>query len=144
MDQSLDSLSFFFPTLPLPNQFRRDQARKQVDVIFKRIIQKRRASGAEALNSETDLVATLVSATLDDGSKLTDDQIVGMMIGVWWCEDAAAFLSSIAALLIAGQHTSNVTGTWLGINLLQSPDAMARARQELERCIGGAAAESAL
>lgn len=141
MDQSLDSLSFFFPTLPLPKQFRRDQARKQVDVIFKRIIRKRREAGAETLSSEPDLIATLLSATLDNGapfcmpshvrthshthtrtgSKLTDDQIVGMMI----------------ALLIAGQHTSNVTGTWTGVHLLQSAEHMRRAQAELASKVGG-------
>lgn len=107
--------------MPLPKQFKRDRARAQVDVIFKKIIRKRRESGQEALSTEPDLIATLLSATLDDGSKLTDDQIVGMMI----------------ALLIAGQHTSNVTGTWLGCNFLTSPDILRRAREELEDKIGG-------
>jgi cytochrome P450 len=49
---------------------------------------------------------------LEDGSKLTDDQIVGMMI----------------ALLIAGQHTSNVTGTWTGLHLLLDRERLAKVR----------------
>ncbi len=62
-----------------------------------------------------------MSAVLDDGSKLTDDQIVGMMI----------------ALLIAGQHTSNVTGTWTGLHLLLDRERMAKVVRELEEQIGG-------
>ena len=58
---------------------------------------------------------------LDDGSKLTDDQIVGMMI----------------ALLIAGQHTSNVTGTWTGLHLLLDRARLAKAQAELREQIGG-------
>jgi hypothetical protein len=42
-------------------------------------------------------------------AQIADDQIVGMMI----------------ALLIAGQHTSNVTGTWTGLHMLSSPDCTA-------------------
>lgn len=64
-----------------------------------------------------------MSAVLDDGSKLSDDQIVGMMI----------------ALLIAGQHTSNVTGTWTGLHLLLDPPRLAKAADELRQKIGGPA-----
>lgn len=128
MDQSLDSLSFFFPNVPLPKQFKRDQARKRIDQIFKKIIRQRREQGPEALKDEFDLIATLMSAELEDGSKLTDDQIVGMMI----------------ALLIAGQHTSNVTGTWTGLHLLQDERAMQRCREELAENVGGPDAEASL
>lgn len=120
LDQSLDSISFFFPNLPMPNQFRRDRARKQIDIIFKRIIRQRRERGEEALKDDPDLIATLMGAVLEDGSRLTDDQIVGMMI----------------ALLIAGQHTSNVTGTWTGLHLLQDAPRMAKVRAELASQLG--------
>jgi len=123
MDKSLDSLSFFFPGWPMPNQFRRDRARKQIDVLFKNIIRARRERGEEALKDDLDLIASLMGATLEDGSKLTDDQIVGMMI----------------ALLIAGQHTSNVTGTWSALHLLQHPESLKRVQEELEREMGGEA-----
>lgn len=52
MDKSLDSLSFFFPTVPFPNQFNRDRARRRIDVIFKKIIAKRREQPAEKLEDE--------------------------------------------------------------------------------------------
>ena len=71
MDKSLDSISFFFPNLPMPKQFNRDRARKRIDEIFKRIIRSRRERGEEALKDDLDLIATLMGATLDDGSKLT-------------------------------------------------------------------------
>jgi cytochrome P450 len=78
MDKSLDSLSFFFPSVPFPNQYNRDWARKRIDVIFKKIIAKRREQPAEQLGEEPDLIAVLMGAVLEDGTKLTDDHIVGM------------------------------------------------------------------
>jgi hypothetical protein len=47
--------------VPFPNQYRRDQARKRIDVIFKKIIAKRRLT-PEKLDDEPDLIATLMSA----------------------------------------------------------------------------------
>lgn len=41
-----------------------------------------------------------------DGRHLTDDEIAGMLIG----------------LLLAGQHTSSTTGSWLGFFLAKHPD----------------------
>ena len=40
------------------------------------------------------------------------------------------------ALLIAGQHTSNVTGTWTGLHLLQDPERLRKAREELQTELG--------
>jgi len=119
MDKSLDSVSFFFPNFPMPNQFKRDRARKRVDEIFKKVIRSRREN-PEVLKDDMDLIASLMNATLEDGSKLTDDQIVGMMI----------------ALLVAGQHTSNVTGTWTGLHLLQDRERLKKVQDELAREIG--------
>ena len=44
------------------------------------------------------MLQTLLDASYKDGRPLTDDEIVGMLIG----------------LLLAGQHTSSTTSAWLG------------------------------
>lgn len=52
------------------------------------------------------------------------------------CENCFFLLCSHATFS-AGQHTSNVTGTWLGLNLLQNPKDYKRCVEELQKNIGG-------
>ncbi|XP_003222149.1 lanosterol 14-alpha demethylase [Anolis carolinensis] len=83
--------------LPLPSFRRRDRAHCKIKAIFYEVIQKRRQSE----NREDDMLQTLLDVTYKDGRYLTDDEIAGMLIG----------------LLLAGQHTSSTTSTWLGFFL---------------------------
>uniref|UniRef100_A0A8D2LMU3 Lanosterol 14-alpha demethylase n=1 Tax=Varanus komodoensis TaxID=61221 RepID=A0A8D2LMU3_VARKO len=83
--------------LPLPSFRRRDRAHDKIKAIFYEVIQKRRQS----LEKENDILQTLLEVTYKDGRHLTDDEIAGMLIG----------------LLLAGQHTSSTTSTWLGFFL---------------------------
>ena len=59
------------------------------------MIQARRESGS----LEPDVLQTFIDARYKDGSKLTNDQVLGMLI----------------AVLFAGQHTSSITSTWTGL-----------------------------
>ncbi|XP_053215301.1 lanosterol 14-alpha demethylase [Podarcis raffonei] len=95
--------------LPLPSFRRRDRAHNKIKSIFYEIIQKRRKS----LAREDDMLQTLLDVTYKDGRYLSDDEIAGMLIG----------------LLLAGQHTSSTTSTWLGFFL-------ARDKSIQERCYG--------
>ena len=83
--------------IPLPSFRRRDAAQKRMKEIFFKAIQKRRASTVH----DDDILQTLIETTYKDGRNLTDDEISGMLIG----------------LLMAGQHTSSTTGSWLGFFL---------------------------
>nr|XP_060638255.1 lanosterol 14-alpha demethylase [Anolis sagrei ordinatus] len=83
--------------LPLPSFRRRDRAHRKIKAIFYEVIQKRRQSE----DREDDMLQTLLDVTYKDGRYLTDDEIAGMLIG----------------LLLAGQHTSSTTSTWLGFFL---------------------------
>lgn len=49
-----------------------------------------------------------MEATYKDGSFISNEEIIGLLVG----------------LLLAGQHTSNVTSTWMGILLLSSPEQL--------------------
>jgi sterol 14-demethylase len=59
------------------------------------VIQGRRESGS----TEPDVLQTFIDARYKDGSRLTNDQVLGMLI----------------AVLFAGQHTSSITSTWTGL-----------------------------
>lgn len=49
-----------------------------------------------------------MEATYKDGSPIPNEEIIGLLVG----------------LLLAGQHTSNVTSTWMGILLLSHPQEL--------------------
>jgi len=95
----------------------RDRARKKMGDIFLSIIKKRRANPSE---EHEDIIQTLMNSQYKDGSKVPDEEIVSLMI----------------ALLLAGQHTSNVTGCWTGVHLLSNLEALSRAREEQEEVVG--------
>lgn len=93
-------MSVFFPHLPTKAHRRRDIARKEIVKIFSSVITQRRkdlASGKKLPEDSKDLLQRLIESQYDDGSHLTDDQITGLII----------------ATLFAGQHTTNVSITWV-------------------------------
>ncbi|OQV16844.1 Lanosterol 14-alpha demethylase [Hypsibius exemplaris] len=102
--------------LPLPSFRRRDAAQKRIKEIFFNAIQKRRTSGRHA----EDILQTLIEATYKDGRHLTDDEISGMLIG----------------LLMAGQHTSSTTGSWLGFFLAKDQALQAALVDEQKHICG--------
>ena len=95
LDKGMVPLSVFFPYAPIEAHRKRDAARKKLAMIFDKVIQARRESGA----SEPDVLQTFIDARYKDGSKLSNDQVLGMLI----------------AVLFAGQHTSSITSTWTGL-----------------------------
>jgi len=100
LDKGLTPLSVFFPYAPTAAHARRDKARLEIGKLFARIIQKRRDDAESVKNA--DVVQRLMEFSYSDGTKLTEDQIAGMMV----------------ATLFAAQHTSNVTATWTTLFLL--------------------------
>ena len=94
LDAGMVPISVVNPYLPIEPHRKRDVAREKMKKLFDQVIQKRKASGAK----ENDMLQTLIDGSYKDGTKLTNDQITGMLI----------------AGLFAGQHTSSVTASWLG------------------------------
>lgn len=115
LDEALSAIAFFFPNLPLPSNWARDKARKRMEAIFTEVIEKRRAN-PNSHEEHQDLIQTLVESTYPSGAPVENASIVGMMI----------------ALLLAGQHTSNVTGTWTGLNLVHNTDVWDKCVKEQE------------
>jgi len=60
------------------------------------------------------MVQTLMDSSYKDGTPLSDEHICGLL----------------TALLFAGQHTSSITATWTGLELLHHPEYLARVMQE--------------
>ena len=95
LDKGMVPLSVFFPYAPIEAHRKRDKARKELAAIFDKVIQGRRESGA----MEPDVLQAFIDARYKDGSRLSNDQVLGMLI----------------AVLFAGQHTSSITSTWTGL-----------------------------
>ena len=103
LDKGFTPEAWLLPAwLPLPSFRRRDRAHQQMHKIFIAAIEKRRASG----DVEEDMLQTLLDANYKEGSKLSSSEVAGMLIG----------------LLLAGQHTSSTTGSWLGFFLAKHGD----------------------
>uniref|UniRef100_A0A6Q2YBW8 Lanosterol 14-alpha demethylase n=1 Tax=Esox lucius TaxID=8010 RepID=A0A6Q2YBW8_ESOLU len=102
--------------LPLPSFRRRDRAHREIKNIFFKVTQKRRSSGEKV----DDMLQTLIDATYKDGRPLNDDEIAGMLIG----------------LLLAGQHTSSTTSSWLGFFLAKDKALQDRCYAEQKTACG--------
>ena len=98
LSDGMNHLSFFWPNAPTERHRKRDLARAKIAKIFGKVIEARRASGVQ----HDDFLQVLVDARYTDGSMATTDEICGLML----------------AALFAGQHTSNITSTWLGLSVL--------------------------
>ena len=76
---------------------------------------------APAADRKHDFLQVLLEASYRDGTKLTVEEITGIMIGV----------------LLGGQHTSNVTGTWLLCHLLRDPTWLEAVMAEQRTLLAG-------
>jgi len=117
IDEGINPIAIINPHLPLPSFRRRDVARKKLAEVFGTVIRARRAATGD---KPVDMLQNFIDAEYRDGSRCTDDQIVGMLVGA----------------LFAGQHTSSITSTWTILNLMHKPDLMARAMTEVVTTLG--------
>jgi sterol 14alpha-demethylase len=113
LDEGITPLSFFWPNAPIPAHWERNKARKEMGEIFQKLVRDRRAD-PEASSKYDDAVQVFVDSKYKDGSRTTEDQVCGLMV----------------ALLFAGQHTSSITATWLGLELFSHPEMQARVLAE--------------
>lgn len=100
LSDGMSHLSFFFPNAPTRAHRQRDFARKQIAKIFAKIIQQRRV---HADVEHDDFLQVLIDARYLDDTVPSDDEITGLLL----------------AALFAGQHTSNITSTWMGLLLIK-------------------------
>lgn len=100
LDGGFTPLNFVFPNLPLPSYRARDEAHIKMRKFYIDIMHRRRESGS--FNEEGhDMLQALQGAAYKDGRVVSDKEIAHMMI----------------ALLMAGQHTSAATTSWIFLHL---------------------------
>lgn len=115
LDRALSAVSYFFPYWPLPVNLRRDKARKEIVKIFQNIIKQRESTGTRG----EDMLQVFMDSSYTDGRKLTHDEIAGLCV----------------ALMLAGQHTSNVTSAWLGSYIMTQPGVKERVLAEMNSVV---------
>ncbi|RDD36322.1 Lanosterol 14-alpha demethylase [Trichoplax sp. H2] len=86
--------------LPIPTFRNRDKANKEMKIIFDQVIDKRIENNV----TEDDILDTLMNSKYRNGQYLSKNEISGMLLG----------------FLLAGQHTSSTSSSWLGFYLAKN------------------------
>jgi cytochrome P450 len=105
--------------IPTPTNLRMKREVEQIERILYRIIGERRASGRDA----GDLLSMLLAAQDEDGTRMTDKQLRDETI----------------TLFLAGHETTASTLSWAWWLLAQNPSAEAKLHAELDAVLGGRA-----
>ena len=111
LQEGINVLGFFLPRLPIQAHRRRDLARRRIAGILGGIMAGRRRSGA----APEDFMQTLMQARYKNGRTLGDEEIAGILLTV----------------LFAGQHTSAVLASWMGLAFAAEPGCLAGVREEM-------------
>ena len=110
--------TLFIPQwLPTPTNIRLERAIRQIEKVLYRIIAEKRASGRDA----GDLLSMLLAAQDEDGSRMTDKQL----------RDEAI------TLFLAGHETTANTLSWTWWLLAQNPAVEAKLHAELGTVLAG-------
>ncbi|ROT37377.1 cytochrome P450 [Sodiomyces alkalinus F11] len=117
LDMGFSPINFMLHWAPLPWNRRRDHAQRTVAQIYMNTIKERRAQGNTA---GLDMLTHLMNSSYKDGTKVPDHEVAHMMI----------------ALLMAGQHSSSSTSSWIMLRLAQNPAIMEELYQEQIRALG--------
>ena len=104
LDMGFTPINFMLPWAPLPQNRRRDAAHRKMVQTYTDIIKTRRTKGDKG--DEQDMIWNLMSSSYKDGRPVPDKEIAHMMI----------------ALLMAGQHSSSSTSSWIVLRLASEPE----------------------
>ncbi|EDO18892.1 hypothetical protein Kpol_1023p61 [Vanderwaltozyma polyspora DSM 70294] len=103
LDKGFTPINFVFKNLPLEHFRSRDNAHKLISTTYLSLIKERRATNDI---KDRDLIDSLLkNSTYKDGTKMTDQEIANLLIGV----------------LMGGQHTSAATSAWFLLHLAEKP-----------------------
>jgi len=117
LDMGFSPINFMLHWAPLPHNRARDHAQRTVAKTYMEIIQSRRTGNEE---EKLDIMWQLMRSTYKDGTPVPDKEIAHMMI----------------ALLMAGQHSSSSSSSWIMLRLASRPDIMEELYQEQIRELG--------
>ena len=118
LDDGFQPINFMLPWFPLPQNRRRDLAQGKMTQIYADIIKARRLEKKE--KDSEDMIWNLMNSVYKDGTTVPDTETAHMMIG----------------LLMAGQHSSSVTSSWIMLHLAAQPEIMEELYQEQLEILG--------
>ena len=118
LDMGFTPINFYLNWAPLPANKRRDHAQRTVAGIYIDTIRERRAKGNPT--GEQDMMWHLMNSTYKNGTRVPDHEVAHMMI----------------ALLMAGQHSSSSTSSWIVLRLAQNPHLIEELYQEQINVLG--------
>lgn len=117
LDMGFTPINFMLNWAPLPQNAKRDRAQRTVAKIYMDTIKYRRQQNE---TNAQDIMHHLMTSTYKDGTSIPDHEIAHIMI----------------ALLMAGQHSSSSTSSWIMCRLASRPDIMEDLYQEQVRELG--------
>lgn len=117
LDMGFTPINFMLHWAPLPWNKRRDHAQRTISKVYMDTIKERRAAGK---TDSQDLMWHLMNASYKNGVKVPDHEIAHMLI----------------ALLMAGQHSSSSTSSWMMLRLASRPDIMEALYREQVEALG--------
>ncbi|CAJ2501035.1 Uu.00g038880.m01.CDS01 [Anthostomella pinea] len=117
LDMGFSAINFTLHWAPLPWNNRRDHAQRTISKVYMDTIKERRAAGK---SDQQDIMWHLMNSTYKNGVKVPDHEIAHMMI----------------ALLMAGQHSSSSTSSWIMLRLAARPDIMEALYREQVEALG--------
>ncbi|KAK5000307.1 Sterol 14-alpha demethylase, partial [Elasticomyces elasticus] len=118
LDMGFTPINFMLPWAPLPQNRRRDAAQKKMAQTYMEIIRARKAKGGE--KDSEDMIWNLMGSTYKDGTPVPDKEVAHIMI----------------ALLMAGQHSSSATSSWILLRLASRPDIVEELYREQVDVLG--------
>ncbi|KAI9781430.1 MAG: Sterol 14-alpha demethylase [Geoglossum umbratile] len=118
LDMGFSPINFMLPWAPLPHNRKRDFAQRKMSQTYMEIVRARREGGKKATSE--DMIWNLMSSVYKNGTPVPDKEIAHIMI----------------ALLMAGQHSSSSTSSWIMLRLASRPYIMDELYEEQVRVLG--------
>ncbi|KAK0122072.1 Lanosterol 14-alpha-demethylase [Cadophora gregata] len=120
LDRGFRPINFLMPWAPLPRNWKRDRAHRTMTGVYMDIISRRRQARSVRVGgvkseivgrglegkSEEDMIDNLMGCTYKSGAPIPDIEIAHLMI----------------TLLMAGQHSSSSSSSWIMLRLASRPD----------------------
>jgi sterol 14-demethylase len=119
LDMGFSPINFMLSWAPLPHNNARDRAQKKIARTYMDIIEERRKSGSQGPD-EHDMIRHLMGSSYKNGQAIPDKEISHIMI----------------ALLMAGQHSSSSSSSWILLRLASRPDILEELYEEQKRVLG--------
>ena len=120
LDMGFSPINFMLSWFPLPHNRKRDNAQRKMAETYMEIIKARRAAGGKREKGDEDMIWNLIGCVYKDGTPVPDKEVAHMMI----------------ALLMAGQHSSSSTSSWILLRLATRPDIQEELLEEQRRVLG--------